>query len=435
MQDNTPVRGGFREKFIIARYFLEGHGVEKSPELSIEYMKDAEEHITAVVGDGEAAKACSALGGYYKQLNEFKEAAHWYENAVRIDRGNPDAWNDLGECYDQAGRLADGIEASEYYIKAAFAFRRAINTGIAKGRRQKSKTALAAIEKKLEIIIKSHGRLGELAQYMLLDDGKKPKDMTDDELLKLSDAALEELAAAEPEAQYTLYERYADLDENQEYGAHKSRYMNWLKRAADGKYEPAIKRWKYITEGDPMEDARTFWQTRTKALNDVNNAYALYETGRSYLTGYGVDKSDIRKAISFFKKASRAVRSEDNDPYIAKAYFLLGKIYTGAYYDKDDSYYKNNYHRQFEPENAEKCLSEVLAIDKTNKNALYELCTCYEGRYGFDKLYGFKDNIERLRFYYNEAIEAGFGEDEKFHRFKGVIAKMEIMQKEIEGLF
>ncbi len=434
MRDNTPVRGGFKEKFIVARYFLDGHGVEKSPELFIKHMKDAEEHITAVVGDSEAAKSCWALGAYYfNELHELKEAAHWYENAVRIDRVNPDAWYDLGICYDQTGRSAAGQDAAECYVKAAYCFRRAINTGISKGRRQKAKTALAAIEKKLEIIVISHGPLDAFSQYTYLDAGKKLDDMTDDELLKLSDAELEELAS-EPEAQYALYERYANMEERPEPGAQRLRYMNWLKRAADGQYEPAMKRWNYIIEGDPVEDAKTFWQLRTKAVNDVNDAYALYETGRSYLFGYGMDERDLRKAIAFLKRAGNAARSGDNDTYIAKARYLLGTIYTGAYYDKDDSYYKNNYHRQFEPEKAEKCFTEALMIDKAYKNVLYELCSCYEGSYGFDRLHSLEANLEQLRFYYNRAKEAGYENDAKFARFKGVIANMEIMIKEIDGL-
>ncbi len=114
---------------------------------------------------------------------------------------------------------------------------------------------------------------------------------------------------------------------------------------------------------------------------------------------------------------------------------MLGTIFTGAYYDKEDPYYKSGYHWRYEPVEADKWLKAALEIDTTHKKALLELCLCYCGRYGFEKTRRLKDNLEQLRLYYAKAIEAGYEEDEDFIPIISAITDLETAEKEINGLF
>jgi len=57
------------------------------------------------------AEAARSLGAIQAKQDRFKEAAHWFAEAVRLDPDNAETWFNLGFVHERAGQLDEAIAA------------------------------------------------------------------------------------------------------------------------------------------------------------------------------------------------------------------------------------------------------------------------------------------------------------------------------------
>lgn len=106
-------------QYELGKCYKLGNGVEKNDDISFEwFMKAAQNGLS---------KAQVEVGDYYLFSNPFSESNHynpteavkWYRAAVENDN-NPDAQNELGQCYEEGLGVSPSYEkASQWYLKSA----------------------------------------------------------------------------------------------------------------------------------------------------------------------------------------------------------------------------------------------------------------------------------------------------------------------------
>jgi tetratricopeptide (TPR) repeat protein len=84
-----------------------------------DYAKLLESAKLLVERHPQSALANYILGTAYGKLNYFSDAAASFREAIKVQPGYTDAWNNLGWAYAQAGRFADAVGAYQQLTKLA----------------------------------------------------------------------------------------------------------------------------------------------------------------------------------------------------------------------------------------------------------------------------------------------------------------------------